>query len=316
MSVYTTVSRAELTRFLSRYAVGSLLDFAGISAGIENTNYFVTTSAGRFVLTLFEEIPATELPFFLELMAVLAEHGVPSAHPVPDRAGTYLQCLCGKPAALVQRLSGRSTAAPDLAHCAAIGDALGRMHLVTTGLPARRENDRGGAWHAHTAARVAPRLDLPERALLQREISLQATDPYGGLPAGVIHADLFRDNVLFEDHRVTGLIDFYYAYNGPLVYDLGVTVADWCFVPAGRFELDKAAALIGAYHRQRALVTAERAAFVTALRAAGLRFWLSRLKDQHFPKEGELTHIKDPSPFRELILRAIADAAALEAVLP
>lgn len=315
MSVYTTVSRQQLADFLRRYDVGALLGFEGISAGIENTNYFVTATNGRFVLTIFEEIPATELPFFLELMAVLAEHGIPSAHPVADRQGRYLQTLRGKPAALVQRLPGQSTERPDRVHCAAIGETLALMHRVSADLTVHRENDRGPAWRAHTMALLADRLDAASLALLTQEIAVQDADPYQGLPAGVIHADLFRDNALFEDHRLTGLIDFYYAHNGPFVYDLAVTVADWCFVPEGRFELDKLGALVGGYRRVRALLPAECAAFVTALRGAGLRFWLSRLRDQHFPKAGEITHIKDPEPFRALIVESRTVGPALAQTL-
>lgn len=315
MSVYTEVSAAELRDFLDAYALGSLVRHAGIPAGIENTNYFVTTSQGEYVLTLFEATPAADLPFFLDLMAHLAEHGVPSAHPLADRDGRYLNALNGRPAALVQRLAGRSVEAPDTAHCAAIGAALARMHLAVADFAARRESDRGPAWRDAAAARLRGRLPPDESALLERTLEEQRALAPASLPGGVIHADLFRDNALFEATRVTGIIDFYYACNGPFVYDVAVTVADWCCAAGDRFDPSRASALLGAYHAERPFEAAERDAWPRELRAAGLRFWLSRLVDQHFPREGMLTQVKDPEPFRRVVLAA-EDEAAVCAVFP
>lgn len=317
MSVYTVVERHELEAFLADYELGALQDFSGISAGIENTNYFVTTAAGAYVLTLFEFTPAAELPFFLALMAHLAEHGVPSAHPIADRSGTRLRELKGRPAALVMRLPGASVARPDSTHCRAIGAAMARMHLATLDFNHQRANDRGPAWRAEVAQLVAPRLDDADRALLWDAVTEFQDDQFAGLPGGVIHADLFRDNALFEAGRLTGLIDFYYAHSGAFVYDLAVAVADWCFDDDKR-ELDDnlAAALLGAYGEVRALSGPERAAFMAALRAAGLRFWLSRLKDRHFPRDGALVHIKDPEPFKRILLRGCGPAGDFEKLLP
>ncbi|MCC6706153.1 MAG: homoserine kinase [Gammaproteobacteria bacterium] len=317
MSVYTVVERHELEAFLADYDVGPLLNYSGITAGIENTNYFVTTVAGAYVLTLFEFTPASELPFFLALMAHLAEHGVPSAHPLADRAGRYLRELNGRPAALVMRLPGASVAQPEIAHCRAIGSAMARMHLATLDFTPRRDNERGAAWRASTARVVAPRLDEADAALLWEAVREFAEERFTGLPGGVIHADLFRDNALFEGQRLTGLIDFYYAHSGAFIYDLAVAVADWCF------DDDKvalqgplAAALLGAYAEVRSLLPAERAAWMMALRAAGLRFWLSRLKDMHFPRDGELVHIKDPQPFKRVLLCGRGAAGQFEKLLP
>jgi homoserine kinase type II len=317
MSVYTVIERDELEAFLADYEVGTLRDYSGITAGIENTNYFVTTTAGAYVLTLFEFTPAAELPFFLALMAHLAEHGVPSAHPLADRAGHYLRELKSRPAALVMRLPGASVAQPGISHCRAIGTAMARMHLATLDFAPRRDNDRGPAWRAATARLVAPCLDESDRALLwEAELEFR-DDCFAGLPGGVIHADLFRDNALFEAGHLTGLIDFYYAHSGAFIYDLAVAVADWCFddhklVLRG----DLATALLGAYHAVRPLRTEEKSAWMPALRAAGLRFWLSRLKDLHFPRDGALVHIKDPQPFKRVLLHGRGDAAAFEKILP
>ncbi len=304
MSVYTVIERRELEAFLADYDVGALRNFSGIIAGIENTNYFVATAAGNYVLTLFEFTPAAELPFFLALMAHLAEHGVPSAHPLADRGGRYLRELKGRPAALVMRLPGASVIKPTVAHCQAIGQAMAHMHLASLDFAPRRNNDRGAVWRAEVARMVAPRLNDEDRRLLTESVEECRDDRFAALPSGVIHADLFRDNALFQALRLTGIIDFYYAHSGAFVYDLAVAVADWCFDDDKRvLHAELAGVLLGAYAQVRPLVAAERQAWMAALRATGLRFWLSRLKDQYFPRDGALTHIKDPQPFKRVLLR-------------
>ena len=317
MSVYTVIEHHELEAFLADYEVGALCNFSGITAGIENTNYFVTTAVGDYVLTLFEFTPAAELPFFLALMAHLAEHGVPSAHPLADRAGRFLTTLKGRPAALVMRLPGASVAHPDRSHCQAIGQAMARMHLATQDFSGQRHNDRGPEWRAEVARMVAPTLSGADRRLLAASVEEFRGDRFAGLPSGVIHADLFRDNALFQAHHLTGLIDFYYAHRGPFIYDLAVAVADWCF-DDDKHLLDAAlvGALVGAYHQVRPLLVAEGAAWTRALRAAGLRFWLSRLKDRHFPRDGALVHTKDPEPFKRVLLYGRGPAEALAKLLP
>lgn len=315
MSVYTEVSPRELSAFLDDYALGTLRRHEGISAGIENTNYFVSTTEGEFVLTLFEFTPAADLPFFLDLMAHLAERGVPSAHPLANRAGRYLSRLNDRPAALVRRLRGKSLEAPDPSHCRAIGAALARLHAAAADFPAQRGNDRGPEWRDEAATRLTGRLSREDAALLEWAIAEQRGAGGDALPGGVIHADLFRDNALFEGERVSGIIDFYYACNGPHVYDLAVTVADWCFDADGTFDPARAAALLEGYHAVRPLLPAERDAWAESLRAAGLRFWLSRLLDLHFPRAGALTHVKEPTPFRHVLVAA-RDEVAVNAVWP
>lgn len=301
MSVYTTIERDELVAFLCRFSLGQLTDFAGISAGIENTNYFVTTTNGEYVLTIFEELTAEELPFFLNLMAFLAEHNVPSAHPLADSDGRYLQELKGKPAALVQRLRGRNVDHPSTAQCAAIGDALGTMHRVIGEFEGRRPNPRGPAWRHETARRILPRLDEDDAALLQAELDFQSRFRLEDLPQGVIHADLFRDNALFEGDELTGIIDFYYACEDALLYDLAVTVNDWCTTTEGELDDTRVMAMLAAYHRRRPFTALEVGAWPVELRAAALRFWLSRLQDKLFPRDGAITHIKDPMHFRRIL---------------
>lgn len=311
MSVYTPVARDELEAFLLNYELGELLDFQGISAGIENTNYFVTTSEKRLVLTLFENHSAEELGYFLDLMAFLAEHAVPSAHPIADRNGHYLRTLNGKPAALVMRLQGASIEQPGVAQCASIGHALGQLHLSGQQFGGHRDNDRGPHWWHTTRDIVAPKLSDTERAQLDEELAFQRAHRFDSLPRGVIHADLFRDNALFEDATLTGIIDFYYACNDVLLYDVAVTVNDWCSNSDGSLDEEKLLALLSAYRAVRPFTAEEGPAWPVMLRAAALRFWLSRLQDLHFPREGELTHTKDPEVFRTILLQRRAQAEHL-----
>ena len=301
MSVFTPVAQPQLEVFLSHYDCGELLDFAGISAGIENTNYFVNTTAGRYVLTLFETLTVTELPYFLELMAYLAEHDLPSAHPLADKQGAYLRELQGKPAALVQRLQGASVTQATTEHCRAVGTTLGRMHVAGQSFPVRRDNERGPSWWFDMQTKLHGLLSDDDRDLLDNELAWQQEHQCADLPEGVIHADLFRDNVLFDGVELTGMIDFYYACNDALLYDLAVTVNDWCSDVDGCLDDARVFSLLQAYHRQRPLLVVEREAWPVNLRAAALRFWLSRLHDVHFQRDGEITHTKDPVPFRRIL---------------
>lgn len=306
MSVYTRVEPGELEGFLRAFDVGELQSYEGIADGIDNTNYFVTTTGGDFVLTLFEHYGDGELNFFLGLLAVLAEHSVPCAHPVANRAGAYLQHLCGKPAALLQRLPGGSVANPSAAHCAGVGEALARIHIAGADVPRHRENPRGLAWFAETAAQVLPLLDEPAAALLREELAFQRALPVDGLPRGVIHADLFRDNALFQGEQLAGVIDFYAAGDDLLLYDLAICANDWCIQADTSLEAERLTALLSAYADQRQLLECERLAWPAMLRRAALRFWLSRLYDKHFPRPGDITHIKDPAHFERLLRSRLA----------
>lgn len=302
MAVYTPVDTRALTELLAGYAVGELVSSAGIDAGIENTNYFVTTTQGEFVLTLFETVAASELPYFLNLMAWLAEHGVPSAHPVADRSGRLLARVCERPAALVQRLPGTSVERPTAAHCSAAGQLLARLHGAGSGFTQQRPNPRGAEWRRTAAERLLPLLNRSEAELLRRELEYQQRAPAVAVPQGVVHADLFRDNVLFAHGRVSGVIDFYYACTDRLIFDLAVAANDWCTDEQGRWQRPLLAALCAGYQRERTLTQAEKASWTAALRAAALRFWLSRLLDWHFPRAAPEGYRKDPGEY-QLILR-------------
>jgi len=311
MSVYTTVTAEELSAWLMRYALGAVHAFEPIAAGIENTNYFVTADKGRYVLTLYERLPPEELPFYLNLMAHLARAGVCAPAPEPDRTGALWSFLNGKPAGLVARLDGATVEHPDSAHCAAAGDILARMHLAVATYRGRLTNRRGSAWWRQAARAVRPFLSAEQNALIASEIKFQARLTRMKLPRGAIHGDFFCDNVLFVDGTVSGVIDFGFAATDALSYDLAIAVNDWCTIVEGERPgaLDPARvdAMTGAYARVRPLSADERAAWPVLLRAAALRFWLSRLYDLHLPRSGELTHAHDPAPF-ERILRDRAAA--------
>lgn len=316
MSVFTTVESAELATFLAQYPVGTLHGFAGIPSGIENTNYFVTTSHGEYVLTLFETVDPADLPFFLNLTAFLAEHAIPCAHPVRTHAGPYVSVLHGKAAALVARLYGTSTMEPTATHCAHIGATLGRLHQAGRHFDGMRENPRGPHWWRQTAASLKERLTPEDATFLHEELRFQGLYRFADLPRGIIHADLFRDNALFDGHTLTGVIDFYYACHDTWLYDLAITVNDWCSHADGSLDFARAQAMVEAYQQMRALTNIERGAWPTMLRAAALRFWLSRLRDALFPRAGELTHTKDPLVFRRILAARRAEAPTLRRLWP
>lgn len=301
MSVYTIVEETELQEFLSHYQLGQLVACQGISAGIENTNYFVTTTQGQFVLTLFEQYSCHELPYFLELMAYLNENQVPSAHPCPNNEGHYLRYLSGKPAALVQRLRGKEMRQPSVVQCAVLGQELGHLHVVGRDFPLYRANQRGPSWWHDTGKRLLPYLQGKDAALLRAELRFQYGYSAIDLPRGVIHADLFRDNALFEGDKLCGIIDFYYACYDVLLYDVAVTVNDWCSLPDGKLDTVRMEALLSGYQQQRPFTSEECQAWEVMLRAAALRFWVSRLKDLHFPRAGEMTHTKNPNEYRDIL---------------
>ena len=301
MAVFSRVSEAELNTWLADYSLGQLQELQGIASGIENTNYFVTTSSGRFVLTLFEKLTREELPFYLNLMAHLARHGIPCPNPMANRHNQFLGTLNGKPACIVSRLSGKSTTEPNLEQCAAIGAMLGQLHIAGQSFSQIMPNPRGAAWRATTAPQVRPFLDAPQAALLASEVALHGQSNFALLPQGVIHADLFRDNVLLKENRIGGLIDFYFACTDALLYDLAITVNDWCVDTDGKLDAQRAQQLLRGYHGVRPLADDERAAWPLMLRLAALRFWLSRLYDMHLPRDGELINAHNPRHFERVL---------------
>ncbi len=307
MAVFTRVTEADITAWLANYSLGTLLELQGIPAGIENTNYFVTTSNGRFVLTLFEKLTADDLPFYLNLMSHLARHGIPCPAPVSDHNNRFLGELNGKPACIVSRLSGKSVMQPTTAHCAAVGAMLGQMHSAGQSFGDQMLNPRGSAWRADASQQVLKFLPAADAALLQSEVALHAK-PLADIPRGVIHADLFRDNVLMDGERVSGLIDFYFACTGNLLYDVAITVNDWCVDAEGKLDAQRAQAMLRTYHQARPFTAREAELWPQVLRLAALRFWISRLYDLHMPRDGEIVHAHNPDQFKHILQNHIASA--------
>ncbi|MGH8752101.1 MAG: homoserine kinase [Burkholderiales bacterium] len=301
MSVFTTVAKDELADWLKSYSLGALAGLRGIAAGIENTNYFVDTTHGRYVLTLFEKLKAHELPFYLHLMSHLASHGIPCPNPIANLQNNFLGELNGKPACLVSCLQGVDLKNPSAAQCAEVGELLADMHLAGQTFTLHMNNPRGTHWWSAAAPRVLPFLAREEAGLLEAELHFQSLYRYQDLPRGVIHADLFRDNVLFHSDAVSGVIDFYFACNDVLLYDVAIAVNDWCLSENYRLDAERTHAFLGAYQVLRPFTATECEAWPVMLRAGALRFWMSRLYDFHLPRPGELTHAKDPNHFLKLL---------------
>lgn len=303
MSVFTSVSIQQLQAWLQDYTVGEVVELRGISAGITNTNYFVTTTKNRYVLTLFEHNTMDELPYFIDLMSHLSTHGVPCPQPIASQSGVSLHMLNGKPAVLISCLKGQDIKDPGVKHCAEVGAVLAKMHIAGQSFATQidHRNPRDAAWRVKTAQLVMAHLPQEDQQLLKDTLAFQAGLDTAQLPKGVIHADLFRDNVLFDGDKIGGLIDFYYACHDVLAYDLAIAVNDWCVQADGALDAPRLNAMLDAYQAVRPFNQAEHAAWNSMLRIAALRFWLSRLHDQIFPLEGELTHAKDPNHFKNIL---------------
>ena len=310
MAVYTEVSREAAQALLDRLGLGALRALEPCPGGIENTNYFCDTGAGRYVLTLFERLGFDELPYYLHLMRHLAARGIAVPVPQADAAGEVLHRVCGRPAALVERLRGNACLAPDAAHCEAVGAMLARMHLAALDYPRTQPHPRGLDWWLRTAPVVRPFLDASQQALLDEELAYQqhvaASDVAHGLPRGAIHGDLFRDNAMFEPTPegdvLTGFFDFYFAGVDALAFDIAVCLNDWCTDPdSGRLQEARASAMVRAYAAIRPLAGSEARLMPALLRAAALRFWISRLWDLHLPRDAHVLTAHDPAPFERVL---------------
>jgi len=306
MAVFTPVSEDLASALLSELGLGELTELRGIQGGIENTNYFATTAQGEYVLTLFERLNFEQLPFYLFLMKHLADKGIPVPNPAANRDGDILHTLCNKPAAVVNCLKGQSQLAPEALHCEAVGAMLARMHLAGEDYNRHQPNLRGLNWWNDTAPLVLPFLNESQAILLQSELAYQnhmaQAAAYQALPKGAVHADLFRDNVMFEGDTLTGFFDFYFAGVDTWLFDLAVCMNDWCIdLPTGQHHEARAQAMLLAYQSVRPLRAAERQQLPAMLRAGALRFWISRLWDFYLPRDAAMLVPHDPTHFERVL---------------
>ena len=322
MAVFTPVTTTEAGELLTRLGLGTLTDMQGCAGGIENTNYFVSTertgAVHDYVLTLFERLSFEQLPFYLHLMKHLAGKGIPVPDPAADAQGNILHTVKGKPAAVVNKLRGKSQLSPQPTHCAAMGEMLARMHLAGQDFDRIQPNLRGLAWWNETVPVVLPHLNADQATLISAELAFQsevsATAAYAALPKGPIHADLFRDNVMFEGETLTGLFDFYFAGCDSFAFDLAVCLNDWCIdLPTGVHDAARAQAMLAAYQSVRPLTDAERTLLPAMLRAGGLRFWVSRLWDWHLPREASMLKPHDPTHFERVLRQRVTTMTDLAA---
>ena len=327
MAVYTEVSAKEARALLRQLKLGELKAMQGCAGGIENTNYFVTTEVDgetrEHVLTLFERLTLQQLPFYLRLMKHLALRGLPVPDPNANAQGDLVFDVKGKPAAVVNRLRGKSELDPSPAHCAAVGATLARMHLAGRDFAMSQPNLRGLAWWNSTVPVVLPHLTATQAVLIKSELAYQnhvaVSSAYAALPRGPIHADLFRDNVLFEnldgEPRLTGVFDFYFAGVDTWLFDIAVCLNDWCVdLATGAHNADRAHSFMAAYNSVRALEQAERAMLPAMLRAGALRFWISRLWDYHLPREASMLQAHDPGHFERVLRERVAHPVPTSAI--
>lgn len=306
MAVFTAVTLDELTQWIKQFPLGQALALDGIASGIENSNFFLTVERGEYVLTIFENLDFDQLPFYIGLMRHLAERGIPVPAPVANHEGELVVALQGKPAVIVTKLAGSSQMDPQPVHCAEVGAMLARMHLAAQDFPLAQPNLRGLAWWSATAPVVLPHLSADNARLLREEVAFHeafaASEAYARLPRGPVHADLFRNNVMFVDEQLTGCFDFYFAGVDTWLFDLAVTVNDWCIdLDSGKLDSARVRALLDAYRAVQPFTDDEIAAWQPMLRAAALRFWLSRLYDLHVPRAAQMLTPHDPTHFERIL---------------
>lgn len=324
MAVFTPVTDADVRELLQQYHLGEMVSLRGISAGIENTNYFLTTTTGEYVLTLFEVLTYEQLPFYIELMHHLAEKGLPVPSPQTLKNGSRLTRLHDKPCAIVTRLSGSYVPEPTAQHCALAASTLAKTHLAGQDYRLHQPNLRSLGWWEKTIPLVLDFLNPEQKALiqttLQEQQTLFASTLYQALPDGPAHCDLFRDNVLFagtETHpSMGGFIDFYFAGCDKWIFDVAVSVNDWCIErDSGAFKLDLLKAWLQAYNQERAFSAAEKEAWPLILQAAALRFWVSRLYDFYHPRPAQSLQPHDPTHFERVLMQRRQTPYSLEELL-
>jgi len=320
MAVFTPIELSDISDWVaSNFEIGQAVDIRGIHGGIENSNFFLDTEKDgkkqEYVLTLFERLSAEQLPYYLELMRHLANKGIPVPKPLENKHGQILFTLKGKPAAIVSKLPGVSRLAPEVKHCALVGENLAKMHLASGDFKRAQENLRSLSWWKKTVPQVLSHLSDEQKELLTTELATQeqffASAVYESLPQGASHCDLFRDNVLFDPQgasdssqdQLGGFFDFYFAGTDKWLFDLAVTVNDWCLAD-NKKDLDPAClkALMDAYQSVRPLTSEEQSSWPLMVRAAALRFWISRLWDFYLPRDAQMLTPHDPRHFENILL--------------
>jgi len=306
MAVFTSVTLEDLAPWMKQFPLGQALNIRGIASGIENSNFFIDTEQGEYVLTIFENLNFDQLPFYLKLMRHLADRGVLVPAPIANADGELCVALHGKPAAIVSKLNGSSQMEPQPVHCAEVGTMLARMHLAGRDFAIQQPNLRSLDWWQITVPKVLEFLSDSNRQLMQEEIAFQSafalTPTYQALAQGPVHADLFRNNVMFDGEQLTGFFDFYFAGCDTWLFDVAVTINDWCIdLTTGELDMARVNAMLSAYHAVRPFTAEEALSWQAMLRAAAFRFWLSRVYDFYKPRDAEMLTPHDPTHFERIL---------------
>ena len=302
MAVYTSINSSDLSGWFKKFNFKDFIDFKGISSGVTNSNYVIFMPHSKFILTLFEHITIEELPFYSDLMTYLAQENFLCPKPIENNSGQALGLLKDKPALMVSFLEGKEIAIRDSKSCYLVGEYLAKLHLTTNNFPQSNKNTRGLSWMSDMYLNLKEYLSLEDQKIIELEINYHKEIDKAELPEGIIHGDLFIDNVLFLNDKVSGFIDFYYACNEKFIYDIAIAINDWCINKDGRINKLMYKEFISGYQSERNLTDNEQDCLNEDLRLAALRFWLSRLEDFHNTKEGEITSIKDPEHFKGILL--------------
>jgi homoserine kinase type II len=303
MSVYTRLTKEELEQLLTRFDIGKYVHIEGINEGITNSNFYLTTTSGKYILTIFED-PELNLNYAIELMGVLSKNHIPCPTPLETKDGECILNFQNKPLTIFTLLPGKtlSNKKPTRKMCIQIGEILGKIHLYSKKYNSYNEGLRESNWFQKTANKLEPYLDKKDNILISKEIQNQILCTNKDLPSGIIHSDLFRDNAMFIKENLTGVIDFYYACNGYYLYDIAIVVNDWCLNNDFSIDIEMQDALLKSYNQIRKIELNEKNIWQQVLRHAALRFWLSRLHDKFFPTDGEITHELDPDKFKKILL--------------
>lgn len=303
MAVFTSISFDDLKVWLDEYSLEALVNFQGISSGVTNTNYLVTTISAKYILTIFEDTTTDKLPFYLNLMTFLADRQVVCPLPIKNKHQSCISLLKDKPALLVSFLGGSERSLVNQDDCYLVGRALAKLHSAANDFPEKRPNSRGLNWIEETSSALSGKLSEHDLQIIDSECLFQRKYYGSKLPEGIIHADLFRDNVLFDKNKISGMIDFYYACNDKYVYDIAITANDWCINDTGDIEDKKMKDLLRGYESIRALENEEVSAIPIFLRLAALRFWVSRLYDSFNIRDGKDITTKNPNHFKNILLK-------------